>query len=236
MHLNWAFWLLREVNAVIKLRLRVLFAAYSSSLAPFVVVASVAISQPATMMATHLFILFSLSSSLLPLAFATSSPGVHGPSKHDGDIVSICSHTDYVSLCFNAAHTYGHACAVIDAASLLDMHIHMARDHTQTVKNLASHLAANPSTSRSVKQALGICIKLYGDALDDLVKGSDAVKARDEGTANSMLSGVISYYSTCDDAFAEIPASNPLSKQDGTLMNIVSNALAIAHLILSIGP
>ncbi|CAL9176826.1 unnamed protein product [Musa hybrid cultivar] len=188
------------------------------------------------MMATHLFIFFSLSSSLLPPASATSSPGGHGPCKDDGNIASICSHTDYVSLCINAAHTYGHAYAVIDAASLLGMHIHMASDRTQTVKDLASHLAAKPSNSQSVKQALVICIKMYGDALDDLVKGSDAIKARDEGTANSMLSGVISYYSTCDDAFTEIPAPNPLCKQDGTLMHIVSNALALAHLIFSKGP
>ncbi|XP_009386609.2 pectinesterase inhibitor 12-like [Musa acuminata AAA Group] len=187
-------------------------------------------------MATHLFIFFSLSSSLLPPASATSSPGGHGPCKDAGDIASICSHTDYVSLCINAAHTYGHAYAVIDAASLFGMHIHMASDRTKTVKDLASHLAAKPSSSKSVKQALVICIKMYDDALDDLVKGSDAIKARDEGTANSMLSGVISYYSTCDDAFTEIPAPNPLCKQDGTLMHIVSNALALAHLILSKGP
>ncbi|KAJ8491474.1 hypothetical protein OPV22_013195 [Ensete ventricosum] len=169
-----------------------------------------------------LLILLTLSSSLLPFASANNI----------GEVASICSHTDYSFLCIYASVTYGQSYAVIDAASLLAMHIKMTTDHTQTAKVIASTFAANPTTTPQVKQALGVCLKQYDDAFDDLAKGTAAVAGHDAGTANSMLSAVISYYSTCDDAFAEIYAANPLAKQDDFLMKMVSNALALAQLIL----
>ncbi|CAL9109035.1 unnamed protein product [Musa acuminata var. zebrina] len=215
-----------ESIAVTNLRPAKFFACYLLGSHAFVLGAGLPIPQPATMRPSHLLlILLSLFSSLLHFASA-------GPTNKIGEVAGICSHTDYPFLCIYASTTYGQSYLAIDAASLLAMHIKMTVDHTQTAKAIASTFAVNPTTTPQVKQALEVCLKQYDDAFDDLATGSTAVAGHDAGTANSMLSAVISYYGTCDDAFAEIYKANPLAKQDDFLMKMVSNALALAQLIL----
>lgn len=215
-----------ESIAVTNLRPAKFFTCYLLGSHAFVLGAGLPIPQPATMRPSHLLlILLSLFSSLLPFASA-------GPTNKIGEVAGICSHTDYPFLCIYASTTYGQSYLAIDAASLLAMHIKMTVDHTQTAKAIASTFAVNPTTTPQVKQALEVCVKQYDDAFDDLATGSTAVAGHDAGTANSMLSAVISYYGTCDDAFAEIYKANPLAKQDDFLMKMVSNALALAQLIL----
>ncbi|WOL06692.1 hypothetical protein Cni_G15426 [Canna indica] len=149
-----------------------------------------------------------------------------------GDSSPLCARLDCASICEYAIRTYSRNYDKIDAMSLLSMHVDLAIDHTQAAKTGAEHYKSEHNLSHMENGATDICIEEYGDALDDLNKGRDAARAGDAGTSNSMLSAVIAYYTTCDDAFGEIPASNPMAKQDEFLRKMVNNALGLGQIAL----
>ncbi|KAG6490160.1 hypothetical protein ZIOFF_051445 [Zingiber officinale] len=149
-------------------------------------------------------------------------------------LADLCRRTDYPALCLDAAKAYGHAYpSPPDAAALLSMHLDMAADHTRTVKAEAEELLSKGKGSPREKGAIDVCNTQFGDAIDDTDTVREAVKGRDAGTANTVLSAIITYYDTCDDAFAEIPLPNPFAKQDDSLSKIISNALALVPIVIS---
>lgn len=172
-----------------------------------------------------LLFLLSLSSSsssdLLPFAGMLS-------------LASLCARTDYPTLCLQVASTYGHAYpSPPDAVALLSMHLDMATHHTLAAAEAAAQLLPKAKKCAREEGAIRVCKSQFGDAVSDMKTVRDAVRDRDAGTTNSYLSGVITYYSTCDDAFSEIPLANPLAKEDHFLTEIVSNALALVPVALS---
>ncbi|KAF2299602.1 hypothetical protein GH714_038391 [Hevea brasiliensis] len=56
-----------------------------------------------------------------------------------------------------------------------------------------------------------ICKEMYDDAITDLENSLKALKAKDKGTLDSNLSAAISYYSSCDDSYAEMGQESPFS-------------------------
>ncbi|XP_074575275.1 uncharacterized protein LOC141831771 [Curcuma longa] len=149
-------------------------------------------------------------------------------------VADLCGRTDYSALCLYAATTYGHAYpSPPDAEALLSMHLDMAADHTRTAKAVAEELLPKAEGSGREEGAIKVCKSQFGGAIVDIETARNAVRARDAGTANSYLSGIITYYSTCDDAFTEIPLPNPFAKQDDFLSKMISNALALVPIALS---
>ncbi|KAG6493317.1 uncharacterized protein LOC121999590 [Zingiber officinale] len=149
-------------------------------------------------------------------------------------LADLCGRTDYSALCLYAAATYGHAYpSPPDATALLSMHLDMAADHTRTAKAVAEELLSKGDGSTREQGAIKVCKSQFGGAIGDMDTVRKAVKGGDAGTANSYLSGIITYYSTCDDSFTEIPLPNPFAKQDDSLSKMISNALALVPIALS---
>ncbi|XP_042415336.1 pectinesterase inhibitor-like [Zingiber officinale] len=149
-------------------------------------------------------------------------------------LADLCRRTDFPDLCLDAAKAYGHAYpSPPDATALLSMHLDMAADQTRKVKAEAEELLSKGGGSPREKGAIDVCNTLFGDAIDDMDTVRKAVKGRDAGTANSFLSAIMTSYSTCDDAFSEIPLHNPFSMQDDSLSEIISNALALLPIAIS---
>lgn len=167
------------------------------------------------------FLLLSSSSSLRPQAGLLS-------------LADLCGRTDYSALCLYAATTYGHSYpSPPDAVALLSMHLDMAYDHTRTAKAVAEELLPKMEDGTREAGAIRVCKSQFGGAIGDMGTVRNAVAASDAGTANSYLSGIITDYSTCDDAFAEIPLlPNPFAKQDDFLSKMISNALALVPIAL----
>lgn len=166
---------------------------------------------------------------LLLLAFSYCAGALR---SHLG-VTALCARTDYPAVCLDAAKEFGSNYPPSpDAEELLSMHLDMAAKHTRAVKAAVEELLRRAADGRE-QGALKVCASQFGDALDDMGKARDAILVKDAGTANSMLSAVITYYSTCDDAFTEIPRANPVAKEDGALAKMISNALALGQLVLA---
>ncbi|XP_074588036.1 uncharacterized protein LOC141843915 [Curcuma longa] len=169
---------------------------------------------------------------IILLAFSSAAAALR---LHAGvlGVAALCARTDYPAVCLDAEKAFGSSYPPSpDAEDLLSMHLDMATKHTRAAKAAVEEQLRRAADSRE-QGALKVCASQLGDALDDMGKARDAILVKDAGTANSMLSAVITYYSTCDDAFAEIKRANPVAKQDDALARMISNALALGQLALA---
>ncbi|XP_050204976.1 putative pectinesterase/pectinesterase inhibitor 45 [Mercurialis annua] len=76
-----------------------------------------------------------------------------------------------------------------------------------------------------------ICRENYDDAISDLQDSIRNLRKGDKATLTTNLSAVISYYSTCDDAFEEMDEKSPLTRANMILEHMVDNALSIVPLM-----
>ncbi|XP_043725943.1 uncharacterized protein LOC122672546 [Telopea speciosissima] len=121
------------------------------------------------------------------------------------------------------------------------------RDHAIAASVTALKKALDPKTDPKTASSLKDCKASYDDALDNLKTAEDALKTVDLGTVNSMLSSALTDFSDCDDYFSpggdgpgdgpiDSPSGGtevqgPMTKEDGTLVSLASNCLAIASLV-----
>ncbi|KAI4372025.1 hypothetical protein MLD38_010312 [Melastoma candidum] len=84
------------------------------------------------------------------------------------------------------------------------------------------------AASSGEKKTLSICKENYEFAIDSLENVRKAISARDLGTLNAELGAVVTYASTCDDAYSESKYVSPLTEVDQTLMGLGSNCLEMA--------
>ncbi|KAG6520944.1 pectinesterase inhibitor-like [Zingiber officinale] len=170
---------------------------------------------------------------LLPLIILLASSAAAAALRAHIGVIALCALTDYPVVCLDAAKSFGSSYPPSpDAGDLLSMHLDMAAKHTRAAKAEVEEQLKWTENARE-QGALKVCASQFGDALDDMGKARNAILVKDAGTANSMLSAVITYYSTCDDAFTEIKRANPVAKQDDALSKIISNALALGQLALA---
>lgn len=163
-----------------------------------------------------------------------------GPSSHalasliaskaaqavDHTVVDVCHRTDYPDICISSvrAHLKGTA----NPLSMLAAEIEDCTEKTKSAAAEVAKFAADASASPAEKMALSTCKENYGFARDSLTNAKKAIAAHDVGTLNSELSAVITFASTCDDAFVEMSVKSPLTGADRILQKLGSNCLAIA--------
>ncbi|XP_008787224.3 uncharacterized protein LOC103705333 [Phoenix dactylifera] len=186
-----------------------------------------------------LLLLLAISSALLPLASPHAVPDGGRPPRPTGPrkphlppvdprVIPFCNQTDHPKVCINSARFYSHKYPALNATNMFDIMIHALRDRVGVVKARAHALSKSQTWNKNVLDGIGDCLAFYDEALDDVNEGVRAFATRDQGTFETRLSSVITMFSTCDDAFME--SLNPLAKQNGRLMNMASNCIAIGQL------
>ncbi|KAJ4954563.1 hypothetical protein NE237_011346 [Protea cynaroides] len=149
----------------------------------------------------------------------------------DRTINNACHETEYPDLCFSTIKPFLNG--VADLETILDEEIQVCKNGTLAASADALKRAQDPNTDPDMASVLKDCNDSYKDALDNLKQAEDAMKARDIGTVNTMLSAAMTDIGDCDDETTEMQPDQPqpMSHEDATLTHLTSNCLAIASLI-----
>ncbi|RWW22447.1 hypothetical protein GW17_00013352 [Ensete ventricosum] len=165
---------------------------------------------------------------------STSPSGYSSPSSQlpFRDAVSaLCSKTDYPDLCRSSIQSFPLPVGPIDASVMLKLHMKACRVRAQIAQSQVSALVNHPGASSKLASSLQVCSDMYDDVFDSLDTAADAMASHDKGTLDSMLSGLISDFSTCEDAFAEDSITSPMAAVDDLLTKLASNCLAFSSLL-----
>lgn len=163
-----------------------------------------------------------------------SSPPRRPVASHstpfDPAIKAICEKTDYPFLCMSSLAPF--LASSNNPAAVLEMAIKASVNYTEAALAKAMRLSSDPSTSSITKAYIADCQENYSDAIDNFNIAANAISSGDIGLMNSMLSGAISDFQTCDDGFAEMnELDSPFKEIDTNLSHMASNCLAIAALL-----
>lgn len=149
--------------------------------------------------------------------------------KVDPTLSSICKKTDYAAICVSTIAPLLRGRRA-DPMSVLKAEITAATVRFKAARQLVGKLAANPTSTKTMKDCLSVCLENYDSALDSLQASLRAIDGRDRGTLSSELSAVMTYVETCNDAFRESPTvKSPVSLAASHLAKIGSNCLAISQ-------
>ncbi|XP_002527901.2 uncharacterized protein LOC8273479 [Ricinus communis] len=132
--------------------------------------------------------------------------------KHD-----LCESADYKRLCRSTLHGIKKPSEAIEAG--IRNVIHKTRH--------AIFLSREMGNSENND----ICKEMYDDVISDLEESIQNLKNGDKNTLNTNLSAAISYFSTCDDAFAEMDEVSPLTRANTVLEHMVDNTLSLVPLM-----
>ncbi|PKA48197.1 Pectinesterase 2 [Apostasia shenzhenica] len=142
---------------------------------------------------------------------------------------SFCKHTDYFDLCMSSIRKAAPQLRSFNTASIAAALMKAVDAKAHEAVAFAKKLANDPHFTGRTRELLHDCIDTYSDALDNLKSAGDAIRARDNGTRDSMLSAMISNFGTCEDGFQELSLKSPTAEWTETLQHMVDNVLAIVN-------
>ncbi|RRT60232.1 hypothetical protein B296_00016226 [Ensete ventricosum] len=174
-----------------------------------------AFSQPAAVVSTQLPTHLPLP-NLLPFAGAVSA---------------LCGHTDYPEVCASSILPLQHPPGFVGPAALLKLQLQACRAQAEKARAHIAALSGLTGTKARDASSLQDCDDNYDDVLDNLDEAAAALASKDKGTLKTMLSALITDFSTCDDGFTEMAKVSPLAVIDDMLSKLASNCLAIAALV-----
>ncbi|XP_042455779.1 uncharacterized protein LOC122040503 [Zingiber officinale] len=91
---------------------------------------------------------------------------------------------------------------------------------------LKAKLKAEPETSSTVSQSLGVCRANFDSAVDSLRGAAKNLKeAASHADLMNNLSAATAFVETCNDAFAERRLNSPVAETTELLGKLVSNCL-----------
>ncbi|WOL16429.1 vegetative cell wall protein gp1-like [Canna indica] len=150
--------------------------------------------------------------------------------NHDA-LAQLCRHTDYADICVSSMEPFLAGAGAVDPAKLLILEMKAMRVKVQEALTKAGALANKPGMDSRSASYLQVCSDVYDDALDSLDAAEKALQVKDKGTLDSMLSGLITDFVTCEDGFDEADLASPMEADDGLLKKLGSNCLAFAELV-----
>ncbi|KAG6478980.1 pectinesterase inhibitor-like [Zingiber officinale] len=164
---------------------------------------------------------------------ASAQPGPSFPVADDA-IAALCGKTDYPDVCVSWVRQLGGSVGggpAHDALGVLSLQMQACRAKVDAARAEVSAAVVKPGTDPRTASNLQVCSDSYDDAVDNLDDAEAAVKANDKGTMNSMLSALVTDFSTCEDSFSEMNAKSPQAATDDLLTKMASNCLALASLL-----
>ncbi|KAI4340254.1 hypothetical protein MLD38_025113 [Melastoma candidum] len=144
------------------------------------------------------------------------------------DLISqLCAKTHFADICLGSVKGFVEGAPSL--ISVLNAEIDAWAEETKAA--IAQVEKLSKAASSGEKKTLSVCKENYEFSIDSLEKARNAISACDPGTLNAELGAVVTYASTCDDAYEESKYVSPLTMVDQTLMSLGSNCLAMAALI-----
>lgn len=125
----------------------------------------------------------------------------------------LCSGVDYKPLCRSVVK------GITDPLTATKVAISYAIIKTKQAYTQSKTMANNDN--------IKICKEMYDDAITNLEKSLKSLHVKDKGTLNSDLSAAISYFSTCDDSYAESGEDSPFATLNKILEHMVDNCLVL---------
>lgn len=144
------------------------------------------------------------------------------------ELKKICDSTDHPILCLSTIGPLVKGKVTVDSA--LDIAVRASNEFAKQGLAVVKQLAKKAGTPADVLSTLKDCKDSYETAVDNFEKTLEAFAAHDIGTMRSMLSAVITFVGDCEDEFAQMQSSSPLSTYAQKLTEMTSNCLAITSL------
>ncbi|KAK4388380.1 hypothetical protein Sango_2444600 [Sesamum angolense] len=151
------------------------------------------------------------------------------PANPNPEVKKICDSTDYPALCLTTVVPLLHG--KISIESVLEVSVKASDEFAKNTLSLAKKEIAKPGVSPRLLPTLKDCKDGYDTAVENFEKTINAFASHDVGTMRSMLSAVITFVGDCEDGFAEMQESSPLSTYAKQLTSMTSNCLAISSLM-----
>ncbi|KAL5069017.1 hypothetical protein RYX36_019904 [Vicia faba] len=148
------------------------------------------------------------------------------------EIMQLCIDGENVALC--AETILKQMNGPFDPLKALEIEVDATLVQAKTVAGTIQKLLQDPSTDKKALDALDICHSQYGYMLDTIKEAVDLLQQQNVVDAYYKFNAVISYKSSCDDAFVESPGVNmPFSQDSETLFQLGGNCLGIMNELIN---
>ncbi|KAH0462519.1 hypothetical protein IEQ34_010094 [Dendrobium chrysotoxum] len=148
----------------------------------------------------------------------------------DNSLKFFCSHTDYSGLCIKSIKETAPRLKRANINIILAILMHAIDVRAREVRAFTLRLTKQSHSNARTLELLHDCVDAYDTALENLASATQAIKAGDIGTRDSMLSSMISNFDSCEDGFNEFAIKSPLTNRATILKNMVDNCLAIGEM------
>ncbi|CAN0885349.1 hypothetical protein LINGRAHAP2_LOCUS15095, partial [Linum grandiflorum] len=142
-------------------------------------------------------------------------------------IKKICSTTEYPEDCVNSISPL--VTGPTDRVSLLKIELKAIKKGFVTA--IARAKKIRKDTKRKMdKSTIDTCVENFSSGLIDLENAIDAINDHDRESLQIMLSSIITYISTCEDAIGEDPDTSlpEITQMENKLKNLVTNCMDMA--------
>lgn len=148
------------------------------------------------------------------------------------EIVKFCVDTENPTLCADTISQFLNG--PFDPVKALEVEVDATFNQAKNVAETIGKLLKNPSTDKKARDALDICNSQYGDLMDTVKEAVELIQQQNVVDAYYKFNAVISYHSSCDDAFTESPGVEmPFSKDSKTVLDLGANVLAMMNGIVN---
>ena len=146
----------------------------------------------------------------------------------DPEIEKLCADGENPAFC--AESISKHLNGPFDPLKALDIEVDATLEKAKNISATIINLLNDPNTDKRAIDALGICKSQYNDMMDAIKESVELLKQQNVVDAYYKFNAVISYKSSCDDAFVESPGvTMPFSHDSETLFQLGGNCLGIMN-------
>jgi len=150
----------------------------------------------------------------------------------DPEIVKLCVDGESPSLC--TATISSLLKGPFDPLKALEIEVDLTLQQAKNVAAIITVLLKDPSTDKKAIKALEICQTQYKSMLDAIHETVELLKQQNVVDSFYKFSSVISYKTTCEDAFVKSPGVEmPFSRDSSTLFDLGGNCLGIMNTLVN---
>jgi len=150
----------------------------------------------------------------------------------DPEIVKLCVDAESPALC--AATISSLLKGPFDPLKALEIEVDFTLKQAKSVAAIITALLKDPSTDKKAIKALDICQTQYNSMLDAINETVELLGQHNVVDSFYKFSSVISYKTTCEDAFVESPGVEiPFSQDSRTLFDLAGNCLGIMNTLVN---
>ncbi|XP_027936286.1 uncharacterized protein LOC114191315 [Vigna unguiculata] len=147
------------------------------------------------------------------------------------ELTQFCSGTDNPALCVDTIAPV--LAGNFDPVRAVEGEINATLQKASEIAASISKQLEDPATAKEALDALNICKTQYDDMLDSIKEALNMVVQMNVMEAYRKMSAVISYKSSCDDAYTESPGVEmPFRQEATTLFQLSGNCVTVLNTIV----